>query len=133
MLSRDRDTLFPLQGALGYEITQSLFIGEHSLLVEGPSDLLYIQWFSDQLKRAKRVYLDKRWTITPCGGLGKVAGFMTLFGANRLNVAILTDYKPGDEWIAGYGPMPEIRSKTARLLNAGVTEIAVPGNGGQDT
>ena len=45
VLSTDKDTLFPLQGALGYEITQSLFIGDHSLLVEGPSDLLYLQAF----------------------------------------------------------------------------------------
>ncbi len=49
VLSTDADTLFPLQAALGYEITQTLFIGEHSLLVEGPSDLLYIQWASDRL------------------------------------------------------------------------------------
>ena len=43
VLSVDRETLFPLQGALGYEITQTLFIGANSLLVEGPSDLLYIR------------------------------------------------------------------------------------------
>jgi predicted ATP-dependent endonuclease of OLD family len=42
VLSTDRDTVFPLQAALGYEITQSLFVGEHTLLVEGPSDILYI-------------------------------------------------------------------------------------------
>lgn len=41
VLSVDRETLFPLQGALGYEITQTLFIGKNSLLVEGPSDILY--------------------------------------------------------------------------------------------
>lgn len=40
VLSTDRDTLFPLQAALGYDITQSLFIGEHTLLVEGPAELL---------------------------------------------------------------------------------------------
>ncbi|MFP3449507.1 hypothetical protein SB765_31760, partial [Pseudomonas sp. SIMBA_067] len=39
----DKDTLFPLQGALGYEITQSLFVGKNTLLVEGPSDILYLQ------------------------------------------------------------------------------------------
>jgi energy-coupling factor transporter ATP-binding protein EcfA2 len=33
ILTRDPDTLFPLQGALGYEITQSLFIGKHTLLL----------------------------------------------------------------------------------------------------
>ncbi len=29
------DSLFPLQGALGYEIQQTLFIGPNSLIVEG--------------------------------------------------------------------------------------------------
>jgi predicted ATP-dependent endonuclease of OLD family len=50
VLTRDPDTLFPLQGALGYEITQSLFVGKHTLLVEGPGDILYIQALSDALK-----------------------------------------------------------------------------------
>jgi selenocysteine lyase/cysteine desulfurase len=38
------------------------------------------------------------------------------------------DYKAGDEWIAGYGPMVEIRAKTARLLKADVAEIALTEN-----
>ncbi len=37
VLTRDPDTLFPLQGALGYEISQSLFVGKNTLLVEGPA------------------------------------------------------------------------------------------------
>ena len=46
VLEVDADTLFPLQGALGYEATQTLFVGEHTLLLEGPSDILYLQAFS---------------------------------------------------------------------------------------
>jgi isopenicillin-N epimerase len=37
------------------------------------------------------------------------------------------DYR-GAEWIAGYGPATEIRAKAARLLNAGVAEIALTEN-----
>ena len=54
VLTRDPDTLFPLQGALGYEISQSLFVGKNTLLVEGPSDILYIQALSDALRRRNR-------------------------------------------------------------------------------
>ncbi len=97
VLSTDLDTLFPLQAALGYDITQTLFVGENCLLVEGPSDLLYLQWFSSELQRRKRVFLDKRWTITPCGGITKISGFMSLFGGSRLHVAVLTDYAQGDK------------------------------------
>ena len=36
VLSTDRDTLFPLRGALGYELSQSLFVGEHTLARRRP-------------------------------------------------------------------------------------------------
>src|SRR4029077_3372121 len=73
VLSTDKDTLFPLQGALGYEITQTLFVGKHTLLVEGPSDLLYLTAFSQALKKDGRTSLDPRWTISTVGGADKVA------------------------------------------------------------
>ncbi len=38
------------------------------------------------------------------------------------------DYKPGQEWIAGYGPMPSIRAKTAALLHVDAAEIALTEN-----
>lgn len=97
VLSTDRDTLFPLQAALGYDLTQTLFVGPHSLLVEGPSDLLYLQWFSDELRKRKRTALDPRWTITPCGGISKVSSFLSLFGGNKIDVAVLTDFGHGDK------------------------------------
>src|SRR5665213_2472537 len=97
VLSSDGDTLFPLQAALGYDITQTLFIGENCLLVEGPSDLLYLQWASDQLRSQGRNFLDPRWTITPCGGITKIPSFLALFGGNKLHVAALTDYGEGDK------------------------------------
>jgi hypothetical protein len=96
-LSTDRDTLFPLQGALGYEITQTLFLGKHTLLVEGPSDLLYLKAYSDELKKRCRTSLDPRWVICPMGGARKVSAFMNLFGANDLNLAVLLDYVHGDK------------------------------------
>jgi energy-coupling factor transporter ATP-binding protein EcfA2 len=96
-LSVDKDTLFPLQAALGYEITQSLFIGKNTLLVEGPSDILYLQAFSTALKNRKREGLDSRWTICPSGGIDKISPFASLFGANNLNIAVLCDLASGDK------------------------------------
>jgi predicted ATPase len=95
-LSRDPDTLFPLQGALGYEITQSLFIGKHTLLVEGPSDILYLQALSDALKVRRRTGLDARWTLCPTGGVGNVRAFVSLFGSNKLDIAVLADQTKPD-------------------------------------
>ena len=95
VLATDPDTIFPLQAALGYDITQTLFIGKNNLLVEGPSDLMYLNWFSHELESRGRVPLDTRWVIVPCGGIGKVSPFMSLFGSNALNVAVFTDYHKG--------------------------------------
>ncbi|MTD57821.1 ATP-dependent nuclease [Amycolatopsis pithecellobii] len=97
VLSADNDTLFPLQAALGYDVTQTLFVGKNCLLVEGPSDLLYIRWASDRLRERDRIALDNRWTVTPCGGITKIPSFMALFGGNELNVVVLTDYGQGDK------------------------------------
>lgn len=97
VFSTDNDTVFPLQAALGYDLTQTLFIGKDCLLVEGPSDLIYLQWASDQLRSQGRTALDKRWTVTPCGGITKVSSFMALFGGSRIHVAVLTDFGHGDK------------------------------------
>jgi len=97
ILSVDKDTLFPLQGALGYEITQSLFIGKNTLLVEGPSDILYLQAFSSALKTRNREGLDSRWVVCPSGGIDKISPFASLFGANKLNIAVLCDLAVGDK------------------------------------
>ena len=51
VLDAGPDSLFPLQGALGYEIYQTLFVGPNSVVVEGASDLLYIQALSAILTR----------------------------------------------------------------------------------
>ncbi|OZA45392.1 AAA family ATPase [Polaromonas sp. 17-63-33] len=96
VLTRDPDTLFPLQGALGYEISQSLFVGKHTLLVEGPGDILYIQALSDALRRKGRSGLDGRWTICPAGGIDKIRPFVALFVGNALHIAVLSDQAAGD-------------------------------------
>lgn len=97
VLSTDADTIFPLRAVLGYDITQTLFVGEHTLLVEGPSDLLYLTWASQELRARGREALDPRWVIAPAGGIDKIGSFIVLFGANKLHVAVLTDFHSGDK------------------------------------
>ncbi|MEQ9143329.1 MAG: AAA family ATPase [Parvibaculaceae bacterium] len=96
-LAVDRDTLFPLQGALGYEITQTLFVGKHTLLVEGPGDILFLRAWSDALARRGRTTLNSKWTICPAGGIDKIQPFVSLFSGQKLNIAVLSDYAKGDK------------------------------------
>lgn len=97
VLEASSDSLFPLQGALGYDIYQTLFVGPNSLVVEGVSDLLYIQTLSGLLQSNGRAGLNSAWTITPVGGSEKVATFVALIGAQKnLKVATLIDIQKKD-------------------------------------
>ena len=98
VLDATDDSLFPLQGALGYEIYQTLFIGPNNLVVEGTSDLLYLQTISGMLHEQGREALSPKWTITPVGGSEKVPTFVALLGAQKgLKVATLIDIQKKDQ------------------------------------
>lgn len=88
---KDPNTLFPLQAALGYDIAQNLFVSKHNLLVEGASDLLYIQVMSSTLLSLGRVGLDSKITVVPTGGLDKVSTFISLLRGSNLNIVCLLD------------------------------------------
>ncbi|MBI5843715.1 MAG: AAA family ATPase [Deltaproteobacteria bacterium] len=90
VLSRDRDTLFPLQGALGYDLVQHLFVAEHNLVVEGTSDYAYLKLLSDFLEEKGRTSLDPKWSIVPVGGADLIPTFVALLG-NHLKVTVLVD------------------------------------------
>jgi len=88
------DTLFPLQGALGYSLAQTLFVSPRNLLVEGPSDLIYLTQAADLLGKGD---LLNEWTIVPVGGADKVATFVSLLGAHELEIAVLVDVAKKDK------------------------------------
>jgi predicted ATPase len=88
---KDPKTLFPLQAALGYDIAQNLYISKNNLLVEGVSDLIYLQVMSAILQNNNREGLNDNITIVPVGGLEKVATFVSLLRGSDLNLACLLD------------------------------------------
>jgi len=101
VLAVNNDTLFPLQGALGYEIHQTLFIGPNTLVVEGPSDLIYLKTMSALLEKKGKTALSEKWTITPAGGAGKIPVFVSLIGSQkRMNIATLMDIDPNTDSVA---------------------------------
>lgn len=93
----DSDTVFPLQAALGYELAQTLFLGPDCLLVEGPSDLIYLQVLGEAVLAKGGEALDPRWVVTPVGGADKLSTFISLIGANQLNVAVLMDVATNEQ------------------------------------
>jgi hypothetical protein len=95
IFSTDPDTLMPLRAALGYEITQSMVVGQKTLLVDSPAEVLYLNWFSTRLNEKGRTGLDPAWKMVPCGGGERVGAFLGLFGADKGNVAVLMDVAGG--------------------------------------
>jgi len=90
VLTRDRDTLFPLQGALGYDLVQHLFVAENNLVVEGTSDYAYLKIISDHLAAKGQVHLDPKWSIVPVGGADLIPTFVALLG-NHLKITVVVD------------------------------------------
>jgi len=88
---KDPKTLFPLQAALGYDIAQNLFISKHNLIVEGVSDLIFLQAVSGELSSQGRTGLRDDISIVPVGGLEKVSTFVSLLRGSSLNMVCLVD------------------------------------------
>lgn len=97
VLKADKESVFPLHAAMGVQLTQTLFIGPYVLFVEGPSDLIYLNYLSDAVSRSGGQGLDTKWTITPGGGLAKIPFMLNLYGANDITIAVLTDSSKQDK------------------------------------
>jgi len=127
VLRADAETGFPLQAALGYDLAQTLFVGPHNLLLEGPSDLIYLDVLDSALAAAGRPTLDTRWVKIPVGGAGKLSTFVSLLGAHRLTVAVVMDASTSDA-----AAVKKLES-TGRLASGGIITIGqVVGRGNAD-
>lgn len=93
-LSADAATLLPVESALGYSVSQHLFIGSgQHLLVEGSSDFIYLQRMTEYLLMNPHDDcggLDPRLAILPVGGIDNMPAFVALLG-RRLSVSALID------------------------------------------
>ena len=87
----NKDARFTLQAALGLSWSQSLFVGQHNLVVEGVTDFWYLSAFSSLFNDAGEVGLPEELVITPAGGASKVAYVGTVLQGQELNVCVLLD------------------------------------------
>jgi hypothetical protein len=90
-LSTDADTLFPIRAALAYDVARRVVTGPQTLLVDRPSDVLYLKWFSRELQLQGRAHLAPAWGLVPIGGLDSIAPFVSLFAGQAQKIAVLTD------------------------------------------
>ena len=89
--SGDAHTLFPLQAALGYDLAQSLFVGQNNVVVEGITDYWALSSISERLNDIGCGGLRADITITPAGGAQKIPYMVHLLSSENLNVLVLLD------------------------------------------
>lgn len=93
----DRDARFTLQAALGLSWSQSLFVGQYNLVVEGVDDYWFLTTFSTLFEEDGQTGLDPELVVTPAGGASKVAYVGTILHGQDLHVAVLLDSDPAGE------------------------------------
>jgi hypothetical protein len=90
-LSADPDTILPVESALGYSVSQHLFLGSgHHLLVEGSSDYIFLTRMSAHMEANGKTVLSPKLAIIPVGGISNMPAFVALMG-RRLKVSVLVD------------------------------------------
>jgi hypothetical protein len=87
----DEETRFPLQNVFEFDLVDTLLIRPQTLLVEGKSDHSFLYTMSEILDEMGRECLDRQWTVLPVGSGSNVPTFVSLFGGNDLDLAVLID------------------------------------------
>lgn len=91
---RDRDSLFPLQAALGYQLAQGLFLAKRQVIVEGPSDYALLKAASMALDSKGRTPLRNDLVFVPAGGASRVMPLASMLMGHEIEVGAVLD---GDE------------------------------------
>lgn len=121
---KDKDSLFPLQAALGYAISQSLFFSQRQLVVEGITDYWLLKAMSRLLLQKGRTPLREDVVLTPAGGTSLLMPLAALLNAHKIDLRVLLD---GDEPGRNKG-----REVKAKLLVDSYFVSDYSSNGGQE-
>ena len=91
---RDRDSLFPLQAALGYSVCQSLFVSKKQVMVEGMTDYALLSALNQQLIAGGKGGLDRAIVMVPMGGTTNLAPLASMLIGHDIEIAVLLDSDP---------------------------------------
>lgn len=130
-LRADRDTVLPVESALGYSISQHLFLGSgQHLLVEGSSDFIYLMRMSAYMEpRKKEQVLSPKLAIIPVGGINNMPAFVALMG-RRLEVSVLVDGEKSSSVLdRTRNAAKENDVRADRILSIGEVDPSLPPDG----
>lgn len=91
LTAADSGAILPLQEALGYDLAQSMFFHKKNLVLEGLTDMWYIESISDMLKASGKKGLEGSIALIPAGCASKVVYFATILHSQDLKIAALLD------------------------------------------
>lgn len=91
LTATDDGAILPLQEALGYDLAQSMFIHKKNLVLEGLTDMWYLEGLSNLLIAAGKVGIDEKIALIPANCASKVVYFATILRAQNLKIAALLD------------------------------------------
>ncbi len=92
LVSDDPRSVFPLQAALGYDLAQSMFTQKRNLVVEGLTDMWFLEGVAGAMREAgvSGVMRDTI-AIVPSGSASKVIYYCTILHTQKLKVTALLD------------------------------------------
>lgn len=91
LTASDSGAMLPLQEALGYDLAQSLFFHKKNLVLEGLTDMWYLESLSDLLKANGKTGINDQIALIPANSASKVVYFATILHAQNLKIAALLD------------------------------------------
>ncbi len=91
LTASDSGAMLPLQEALGYDLAQSLFFHKKNLVLEGLTDMWYLEGLSDLLKANGKTGINDQIALIPANSASKVVYFATILHAQNLKIAALLD------------------------------------------
>jgi predicted ATP-dependent endonuclease of OLD family len=93
---QDKDALFPLQAALGYQLAQSLFISRRQVLLEGITDYWIFKSLDHAARATGREALHPSIILTPSGGASRMMPLASMLLGHEVDVmAVLDGDEPG--------------------------------------
>lgn len=91
LTASDSGAMLPLQEALGYDLAQSLFFHKKNLVLEGLTDMWYLESLSDLLEVDGKTGINNQIALIPANSASKVVYFATILHAQNLKLAALLD------------------------------------------
>jgi predicted ATP-dependent endonuclease of OLD family len=94
----DKKSIFPLQAALSYKTSQSIYQGLKQFLVEGDTDYNYIKGINLLQEKIEKTTLEKDIVIIPCKSASKIEYYARLFrDLENVPVVLVDSDKAGED------------------------------------